>query len=144
MTAALATCQLLQQNWSLQSPAASDIYWADTKVEAMDWTKVGKNFVIACYSPSGPVQAVPLSREAWQKTEQVMVDILVKVTGTVDDACTLRETMRNEVYRIMHKVELSTPGYPDVHVQREAYKTESGELARIVIQVALVSFDIKS
>jgi len=108
VTAASVISQLLQENWSLQSPAKTDIYWADTKV--------GKNFVIACYSPSGPVQAVPLSREAWQKTEQVMVDILVKVTGTVDDACTLRETMRNEVYRITHLVELSTPGYPDVHV----------------------------
>jgi hypothetical protein len=144
VTAASVISKLLQENWSLLSPAKTDIYWADTKVEAMDWMKVGKNFVIACYSPSGPVQAVPLSREAWQKTEQIMVDILVKVTGTVDDACTLRETMRNEVYRITHLVELSTPGYPDVHVQREAYKTESSELARLVIQVSLISFDIKS
>ena len=136
--------ETLQANWSLSSPSQTDVYWADTKVEAMDWAKLGKNCVVACYSASGPVQAVPLSAEVWQKTEQVIVDIIVKVNGTIDQANDTRESMRVEVYRIIHSQQFTISGISAAYVSRESYKVESSELTRLAIQISCVIFDIMS
>jgi hypothetical protein len=144
LTASGTIKQLLQQQWSLTNPAASDIDWTDTKFDAAGFPGAGKSFVIACYSPTGPVQTEPLSREAWKKTEQVIVDIMVKITGSPEDACNTRESMRGEVYRIIHASEFTVPGFVDVYPVREPYKVESGEWARLAIQFACVSFDIRS
>ena len=137
--------QTLQNNWSLSSPGQTDVYWVSAKVEMMDWAKLGKNIVVACYSGSGPVQAVPLSAEVWQKTEQVTVDIIVKVgTGTAEDANTIRDSMATEVYRIIHSSQFTISGISAVYVSRESFKVESAELSRLALQVSCVSFNISS
>jgi hypothetical protein len=145
LTSAPSTISLLlQQNWSLSTPGKDDIYWADTRVETMDFAKVGKNYVVACYSPSSPVASVPLSREAFQKTEQVVVDLVVRAVTSINDACTVRESMRREVYRIIELFQFKIQGVANAYVSREAYKVESSELARLALQVSCVSFDVIS
>jgi hypothetical protein len=136
--------QTLQSNWSLSSPGQTDVYWVDAKVEMMDWAKLGKNVVVACYSASGPVQAVPLSREVFQKTERVTVDLIVRVSTSVDDALNIRENIRAEVYRIIETTQFTIPGVANAFVSRESYKVESGELARLTVEVTCVSFDVTS
>jgi hypothetical protein len=136
--------QTLQNNWSLSSPGQTDVYWVDAKVEMMDWAKLGKNIVVACYSASGPVQAVPLSREAFQKTEKVIVDLIVKVSISVDDSLNVRESMRAEVYRIIETSQFTIQGVANAFVSREPYKVESGELTRLTVEVTCVSFDVIS
>jgi len=136
--------QTLQAQWSLVSPGVNDIYWVDTRVETLDFAKVSKNFVISCYSPTGPSTTVPLSREAWLKTEHVIVDLIVKVIGTVDDAVTVRENVRKEVERIIHANELNMPGLADAPVTREPYQVEGPDLVRVSIQISCRSFQIKS
>jgi hypothetical protein len=136
--------QTLQSNWSLGSPGQTDVYWVDAKVEMMDWAKLGKNIVVACYSASGPVQAVPLSREVFQKTEKVIVDLIVRVTTSVDDALNVRESMRAEVYRIIETSQFTIQSVANAFVSREPYKVESRELTRLTVEVTLVSFDVIS
>jgi hypothetical protein len=136
--------QTLQSNWSLSSPGQTDVYWADAKVEMMDWAKLGKNVVVACYSASGPVQAVPLSREVFQKTERVTVDLIVRVSTSVDDALSMRESLRREVYRIIETTQFTIQGIANAYVSRESYKVESGELTRLTAEVTCVSFDVTS
>jgi hypothetical protein len=136
--------QTLQTQWSLPSPSVNDIFWVDTRVETLDFAKVSKNYVVSCYSPTGPSTTVPLSREAWLKTEQVIVDLIVKVMGVVDDAVTVRENMRKEVERIVHENELKIPGLADAPIAREPYQVEGPDLVRVSLQISCRSFQIKS
>jgi hypothetical protein len=136
--------QTLQSNWSLSSPGQTDVYWVDAKVEMMDWAKLGKNIVVACYSASGPVQVVPLSREVFQKTEKVIVDVIVRVLTSVDDTLRMRESMRAEVYRIIETTQFAIEGVANAFVSREPYKVESSELTRLTVEVTCVSFDVTS
>ena len=136
--------QTLQAQWSLISPGVNDIYWVDTRVETLDFAKVSKNYVISCYSPTGPSMTTPLSREAWLKTEQIIVDLIVKVTSSVDDAAGIRENMRREVERIVHEKELSIPGVPEAYVSRGPYQVEGPDLVRVSLQISCRSFQIKS
>ena len=136
--------QTLQQQWSLSSPAATDIYWSSTRFETVDFEKAGRNFVVACYSPTGPSQTSQLTREVWLKTEQVLVDILVKVAGTVDDAVAARENMRKEVERIIHTSEFNIASLAEAVVSREPVQVEAQNLVRVSVQVSCKSFQVKS
>jgi hypothetical protein len=136
--------QTLQSNWSLSSPKASDISWPCTRFESADLTKITQNYVVACYNPASPVASEPLSREVWQLTEDVVVDVIVRVTGTAQQALDARESVRLEIYRILHSNELSIPGIPVAYVAREPYKVESPDLARIALQVKCKTFHIKT
>jgi hypothetical protein len=134
---------LLQSSWSLSNPAKASISWTDTKPETVD--AIGpNNYVVACYNSPGPVSAEPLSREVWQKTEQVTVDIIVKVTGTPEAANTIRDAMATEVYRIIHSGQFTITGVAAAYISKEAYKVESTELSRLALQVSCVSFDVSS
>jgi len=136
--------QTLQQQWSLSSPAVTDVYWSGTRFQTVDFEKAGKNFVVACYSPTGPSQTTQLTREVWLKTEQVIVDVLVKVAGTVDDAVAARENMRREVERIIHTSEFNVADLAEAVVTREPVQVEAQNLVRVSVQVSCKSFQVKS
>jgi hypothetical protein len=143
-TLAAALSQVLQNNWSLQSPAKTDILWTDTKPETMQMPQWTKNFVIGVYSPSNPAVTKALCRELWEITENVYVDIYVRVTSTVDAAVSIREAMRLECYRISHVNEFQVPGLKTVDIVREPHKIESPEVVRLCLQSAAVSWDIRT
>jgi hypothetical protein len=130
--------QHLYDNWSLSNPSSDDIYWAKSKVEAIDFTKVGKNYVIACYAPISAANIRFLTREIRLVEQNVTVDILVRVISSVDDAVNMRETIRSEVYRILKDTVPSGFEYADV--VRESNKNESPDLARVSVFVKMVSF----
>ena len=136
--------QTLQGQWALASPAVGDIFWSGTRFETVDFEKAGKNFVVACYSPTGPSQTTQLTREVWLKTEQVLVDVLVKVAGTVDDAVAARENMRREVERIIHTSEFNIASLAEAVVSREPVQVEAQNLVRVAVQVSCKSFQVKS
>ena len=135
--------QALQQQWSLASPGVADIFWSSTRFETVDFDRAAKNFVVACYSPTGPSQTTPLTRELWLKTEQVIVDVLVKVVGTVDDAVAARENMRREVERIIHMSEFTISSLAEAVVAREPVQVEASNLVRVSVQVTCKSFQIR-
>lgn len=134
--------QTLQQYWSLQSPATAQIYWTDTKIETMDWAKVSQDYVVACYTVPGAGSVTPLSKEVWQKDERVCVDILVKVTSTVDAAIAVRESMKGEVYRILHTRQFTIPNVAACNAYREDNKVESSDVARVSIEASCLVWDI--
>lgn len=127
--------QLLQDEWSLSSPDVDDIGWSSTRVEAMDFTKIAKNFFVACYNLMWPVNARPYTVALWWVEENVIVDILVKVTSSVDDAADLRELIRSEIYRIIHENETNIDDFILVRITREPYKVEAPDIVRETIQV---------
>jgi hypothetical protein len=136
--AAAVLNQHLYDNWALASPAKTDIYWAKSKVEAIDFTKMTKNFVLACFAPMTAANVRVEAKGVLLVEQNVMVDILVKVVTSVNDAVNMRENMRYEVYRILKG---STPsGFEYADVIREFNKSESPDLARLSLQVKLVSF----
>jgi hypothetical protein len=135
--AAAVLNQHLYDNWSLTSPAKVDIYWAKSKVEAVDFTKMAKNYVVACYAPMTAANIRTIAKGVMLVEQNVMVDILVKVVTSVNDAVNARENMRNEVYRILKE---STPnGFQIADIIREFNKVESPDLARLSLQVKMVS-----
>jgi hypothetical protein len=143
-TVASIISQLLQANWSLQNPAKTDILWADTKVDTMQMAQWTKNCVVAVYSPPNPVVSKPLCRELWEITENVYVDLYVKVTSTADAAAQVREAIRQECYRISHTQEFKVQGQKTVDIVREQHKIESPEAVRLALQFACVSWDIRT
>jgi hypothetical protein len=135
--AAEVLCQHLQDNWSLSSPSKADIYWAKSKVEAIDFTKMAKNYVVACYAPMTAANVRVLAKGVLLAEQNVMVDILVKVSTSVSSAVAVRENMRGEVYRIL---KASTPsGFGFADITREFNKNESPDLVRLSLQVKMVS-----
>jgi hypothetical protein len=136
--AAAVLNQHLYDNWALASPAKTDVYWAKSKVEAIDFTKMAKNYVLACYAPMTAANIRLEAKDVWLVEQNVMVDILVKVVTSVNDAVNMRENMRYEVYRILKQYTPSGFGFADV--TREFNKNESPDLARLSLQVKLVSF----
>jgi hypothetical protein len=136
--AAEVLCQHLQDNWSLTSPSKADIYWAKSKVEAIDFAKMAKNYVVACYAPMTAANIRNIAKDVDLVEQNVMVDVLVKVVTSVSDAVSARENMRGEVYRIL---KASVPsGFQDAYITREFNKVESPDLARLSLQVVMVSF----
>jgi hypothetical protein len=135
--AAVVLNQHLYDNWALASPANTDIYWAKSKVEAIDFTKIGKNYVLACYAPMSAANVRVEAKDVLFVEQNVMVDILVKVVTSVNDAVNVREDMRGEVYRILKASTPSGFGYADII--REFNKNESPDLVRLSLQVKMVS-----
>jgi hypothetical protein len=134
----------LQANWQLSSPAAKDILWASTRVDAATFLGSCKNYAVCCYNPASPTQVTPLSREVWQQVERVIIDVYVKVTASPADATVVRESMKQAVYAILHVQELKIQGIVDVYVERETGKNEGPDLVRITLQVACVNFHVVS
>jgi hypothetical protein len=137
--------QLLQANWPATAegllPAKSSITWAFTRFEAMQ--DVPSGYVISCYNPGGPVTGDALSREVWQFLEDVVVDILVPVSGATANVLQIREAIRQELYDILHLNQFSVPGFGgDVYPLREKEKVESPQLMRISVIVRCRSFHI--
>lgn len=143
-TLAAALSQVLQNNWSLQNPAKTDILWTDTKPDTMQMPQWTKNYVVGVYNPSNPAVTKALCRELWEITENVCIDIYVRVTSTIDAAASIREAMRLECYRISHVSEFQVPGQKNIDVVREPHKIESPEVVRICLQIAAVSWDIRT
>lgn len=136
--------QLLQANWSLSSPVAGDILWTDNKPDTMQLPQWTKNYLIGVYNPSNPVSTKVLARELWEITENVYVDIYIKVTSTVDAATAIRESIREECYRIMHLNQLNVPGQKTADIVREVHKIESPEIVRLCLLIAAISWDIRT
>lgn len=143
-TLAAAVSQLLQTNWSLTTPAKGDILWTDTKPDLMQMPQWTKNVAIGVYNPQNPVSTRPQCRELWEITENVYVDIYVKVITTVDAAASTREAIRQEVYRISHTQEFQVPGQKNIDITREPHKIESPEMVRLCLQIAAVSWDVRT
>jgi hypothetical protein len=143
-TLAAVLSQILQSNWTLSSPSESDILWTDTGPDAMQMPQWPKNYVIAVYSPPNPIVTRVLCRELWEITENVYVDIYVKVTTTPDDAAAVREALRFECYRIVHTQGSQVPGQKTVDIVREPHKIESSEMERLTLEIAAVSWDIRT
>lgn len=133
-------CNLLQTNWTLASPGVNDITWVSTRFEAAQ--DVPANFVISCYNPAGPVTAEPLSREALQILEDVVIDIFVKVSDGTSLATTTREIMRQQVYSILQANQFNVPTCSNVWPLREKEKVESPQLMRLTIIIRCRSFQI--
>jgi len=135
--------KLLQDNWALSSPAVGDILWTDTKPDTIAMPQWTKNYLIGIYNPQNPVSARALCRELWEITENVFIDIYLKVTTTPEAADRIREAIRQECYRISHTQQFQAAGQKTIEITREPYKVESSEAARLVLQVAAVSWDIR-
>jgi hypothetical protein len=118
--------------------------WQTTRVDAATFLAGGKNYAVSCYNPTSPTQVAPLCREAWQQVERVMVDVYVKAVTTPSAACDVRESMKAEVYRILHASEFKVSGIQDLYVERESSKVEGPDLVRLTIQAACVSFHIQA
>ena len=134
--------QVLQANWTLASPLASEILWETTRVDTVSFLASTENQGVSCYNPTGALQNDPLSREAWLEHERIIVDVLVKVTTTPAAAADVRKLIRDEVYRILHTKELGISGIVDVYVEREITKVEGSDLVRLTLQVACVNFHV--
>lgn len=133
---------MLQAKWSLPSLRVTDIYWATTRFQAMDFEKVPNFFAIACYNPGSPVASDALAREVWQMLEDVVIDIIVKVSAGTSLAIDARESIRQQVYIIIHANEFAFSGCTDVYPMREHTKVESPELVRLAIQIKCKSFSL--
>jgi len=134
--AAAILSQHLYDNWMLENPSKDSIYWAKSKVEAIDFTKMGKNYVVACYAPMTAANVRLAAKNVWIVEENVMVDILVRVVSSVAEAVEKREAIRDEVYSILKG---STPsGFEAADITREFNKNESPDLARLSLQIKLV------
>lgn len=129
-----AISSLLYNNWNLTSPDKNSIYWAKGRFETVDFAKVGKSNIVACYQLMANVKGFTF--ETWQVEETVAIDILSKESS-------LRNDMREEVYRIIHANEHAVSGYVWVHIVREANSVESIDLARTTIHVACLSWKTK-
>jgi hypothetical protein len=131
---------LLQTDWTLASPGVKDITWATTRFDAAQ--DVPANFIISCYNPAGPATVEQLSREALQILEDVVVDIIVKVSAGTAIAISTRESIRQQVYSILQANQLNVPTCNDVWPLREKDKVESPELMRLTIMFRCRSFKI--
>lgn len=138
--AASAIMNLLNTEWSLSSPAKADIYWANSRFEAVDFARVGKNYVVACYAPMAVASVKSVAAGLWQIEQNVMVDIIVRVTSSVDAAVEARESMRGEVYRIIKAKETSSNIFALIQLTREFNKVESPDLVRVSLQVSCLTF----
>lgn len=134
----------LETNWSLASPAKTDILWSTTRVDSAVFLSSGKSYAIGCYNPTSPTQVLPLASDLWEQIERVIVDIYVKVTTTELAAVGTREDIRNEVYRILNSRTITVSGLLDWRVERESIKVESADLVRLALQVACVTFNLST
>jgi hypothetical protein len=142
---ASAISTLLQAQWSLSSPSASQILWAITRVDSALFLASSQSVAIGIYNPASPTTVIPMCREAWQEIERVQVDILVKVGSFTPAATTVtREAAKLEVYRILHLFQLKISGILDVYIERELNKIEGQDLVRITLQVACVNFHVQT
>jgi hypothetical protein len=135
--------QMLQAQWTLGSPKVSDIDWAITRFDAADFQKTGKSYVVSCYNPGSPAQDEQLCREVYQVLEDVYIDIILKNAGT-QTSINVRESMRQQVYDILHAQEFNFTGCSDVYPVREQNKVESPELFRLTIHVKCRYFHVKT
>ena len=129
-----AVSNLLFENWSLSDPSKDDVFWAKSRIEAVDFAKLGKNHVVACYPLTSTVKSS--SFISWQMEETVAVDVLSRDKLK-------RDAMRGEVYRIIHAFENGVEGYLWIYVSREANIMETPELARVTLHVTCVSWKVK-
>lgn len=140
MDVAEAVGKLLRENWSLTDPSASEVYWTNTRFEALDWSRLGYNFVVACYNPMMAGSVKPLAFKTWKITENVIVDIIVRIVdGNVEKALENREAIRSEVYRTLHSFEADVEGLSWIRPVREPVKVEGPDLVRQVIQLECVT-----
>jgi hypothetical protein len=129
---------MIQNGWSLTSPAKASVNFASARPETVDYLQLNVPIVVNCYSPMGDaVVAEVLTKEFWKLVESVVVDVVVKCTGNMAVDMVTRETIRNEVYRIIHL------GDPYFWVDREMFKVESPEIVRVAILVKFLSFTLK-
>jgi len=141
---------MLQAKWSLTSPKVTDIFWATTKFTAVQFEQMANSYSIACYNPGSPVASDALAREVWQMVEDVIIDIIVKTAGmssagsAIQEAIDARESMKQQVYTILHQNEFAFSGCADVYALREHTKAETPELVRLAIQVRCRSFSVQS
>lgn len=141
---------MLQAKWTLLSPTAAQIYWATTRFDAMSFEEVPNAYAIACYNPGNPITSGALTREVWQMLEDVVIDIIVRLSGmssagsAIQEAIDAREAMKQQVYTIIHQNESAFSGCLDVYPVKEHTKVESPELVRLAIQVRCKSFSIQS
>jgi len=137
---------LLQAQWSLSSPSASQILWAATRVDSALFLAGSQAYAIGAYNPASPTAVDVLSRELWQETERVHVDVYVKVASpaTPATATLTREAIKNEVYRILHLNQLTITGIKEAFIERELNKVEGTDLVRITLQIACVNFHIQT
>lgn len=83
-----------------------------------------------------------LSREVWQQVERVLIDVYVKASTSPADAATVRESMKQAIYTVLHTQELNIQGIVDVYIERETSKNEGPDLVRVTLQVACVNFHV--
>jgi len=139
-----ALSQALQSNWSLSSPAKTDIDWAVTRVDAATFLNQTKNYAVCCYNPSAPKNVEVLSREVYRNTEHVIVDVFIKVSAGTAAAASVRDSVVTELYRIVHSQEFKIGTLKDVYVERESVKAEAADLVRGALQIACVDFHVVS
>jgi hypothetical protein len=140
--AAQAVIGLLQSNWT-GSPSVNEITWVSSKFETAQDVPPNAQLVIACYNPAGPVQSEQLSKEVYQFLEDVVIDIYVQNSAGTATTMTYRETMKNQVYSILHSNQFNIPNFTgDVFPIREREKVESPQLWRLSIIVRCRSFQM--
>ena len=137
---------ILQSQWSLSSPSASQVQWSTTRVDSALFLQSSEQYAIGCYNPPSPTTVEPITEGAWRVTERVMIDIIIKVPpgNTAAQMLQTRENMRLEVYRIIHHNETSISGIGDAYVERETNKSEGPDLLRITLQVACITFNYQT
>ncbi|MEM2107842.1 MAG: hypothetical protein QXL10_00960 [Candidatus Bathyarchaeia archaeon] len=160
--AMMETCtvilETLRAEWLLDSPAKNEIEWLDGRAEtgwymqpsAYNFMQMAKKYAVCCYS----VGTANPNPNLWLKVDVVAVEVLVKAVGmTLERAVRLREAMRCEVERILHRYSKVAPlwdpnpgptgaykhrripGLRDVVIGQVIAQQESPSLVRVAVQV---------
>jgi hypothetical protein len=140
----------LVNDWQLGTPLSSaDIEWTNYRKQVGVWQGAGtKKILIAVFNP-GTTSSRPLSANWWRIDEQVRIDVLIKVgssggTSTIDTDYTNRDTIRNEILRIVHLKQTGITGVNFAYPTREPIQNEAENLLYLTIFVNCVYFHQKT
>lgn len=136
----------LQEQWAnfISSPGTSAIFWPTVKPDVAKFDTLSFNYLVACYNPASPAAVDDSAQGMWTIVEDIIVDIIVKITAGTQNAIDTREALRQACYSIIHHNETSMPGIAEAHINRETYKVESPEHMRLAMLVKLKYFHLKT
>jgi hypothetical protein len=136
----------LQAQWAsfISSPGSSAIFWPTIKPDMAKFDMLSFNYVIACYNPASPAAVGDDAQGEWTVVEDIIVDIIVKVTTGTQSAIDTREALRQACYSIIHHNETSMTGIAEAHISRETFKVESPEHMRLAMLVKCKYFHLKT
>jgi hypothetical protein len=135
---------ILQSNWNdAIGITKASIQWVATRPEIESWFKTAtQNYLIACYC--GQTRSTMVAQDTWRIDEPIIIDILIKPSDTnFSTTITTRETLKNEVERIIHSYQTQISGVAFAWVIREN-AVEQFRLFRQIIVINCLYFHVKT